>query len=226
MGFFDAFCQLSRRNFINILLPRRIYFSENQNIGFVEGAGKLVKQRHRPRVGVRLEKTPQPVVRDILAGRQGGPDLRRMVRIIVDDLDARAGDAHNVEAPLRAVVALQRVADHLRRNAQAVAAGEGCQRIEDVVLAGNGKLNIRKLLALMLYRKRRHPVLVKDYIRRPVGAVFSQAESYHVAAVLDHLVDERVGVISDDQPARRHQRGKPVKRIDDVVDVLEIVKMV
>src|SRR5712672_295995 len=79
-------------------LAGRVNIGNHQNIGLVESAREFVPEMLRAGVAVRLEKHQEAIELADARGFQGGPDLGRMMAVVVDHCDIVDG-ALNVEAP-------------------------------------------------------------------------------------------------------------------------------
>src|SRR5712671_1562746 len=82
-------------------LAGRVDVGNHQNIGLVESAREFVPEMLRAGIAVRLKKHQQPIELADSCGFQGGPDLGRMMAVVVDHSNV-VDRAFNVEAPTNA----------------------------------------------------------------------------------------------------------------------------
>src|SRR5882672_9943912 len=82
-------------------LAGRVNIGNHQNIGLVESAREFVPEMLRAGVAVRLEKHQEAIEFADARGLQGGPDLGRVMAVVVDHGNVVDG-ALNVEAPTNA----------------------------------------------------------------------------------------------------------------------------
>ena len=94
------------------------------------------------------------------------------------------------------------------------------------MLSRHCELNCCQRIAAVVYLKGRHSVFIEKNIRRPVIAVFVETKGHHIAVTLYYLVYERIGVVGYYYARLRHQGRKFVEGADDMVYILEIIKMI
>ena len=228
MLFADFSDQLAGTDFVNVFLARRENFRHAEDIRVSKGFREFIKQRHGTCVGVRLEQTPEAVMRHLLRGFQGCFDFGRMVRVVVDQADTVCRCPDDIETSLGAVELIQDFSDDRRIHIQCVAGREGRQRVGDVVLARHAEMQMGQLFAGFHDIELRITVFIKVEIRRGIGAAGAESERDDplLVQLLQDTGDKRIGVVGDDIAALRHQTGKLVERLHDVVDILEIIQVV
>src|SRR4051812_37708785 len=89
-----------------------------------------------------LETGHEPARGEVASRLKGGGDLGRMVGVVVEHARAGGRRAVVLEPPPRAAEAVQRRGGLRRLHPGGTARGEGRERVEDVVLAGNGQLDL------------------------------------------------------------------------------------
>ena len=121
-------------------LARGVDRRDEGEVGLGQRFAELAREVARPRVEVRLEEGHDAPLRIAVSRRrERGPDLRRMVRVVVDD--ERAGVvAEDLEAPVDAEELCQRARRDVRREAELARDRDRRQGVADVVLAGNEEL--------------------------------------------------------------------------------------
>ena len=84
---FDLVLKLLRRNLIDVLFSCCVYISQDQYICFGESVSKLIKESKRPGICMRLEQTPQLLMRQIVCRGKCGFDLSRVMGIVIDKFE-------------------------------------------------------------------------------------------------------------------------------------------
>ena len=120
-----------------ICLPRRENICQNKMVGMGKRFGELVEKCFCPGVSMRLEYTPQFVVRIVFGSLQCGGDLRRMVGIIVND-DHAVLCSFIFETAVGPGEREQPFPGRLKRDLEKICRGDRCQRIGNIVSARNG----------------------------------------------------------------------------------------
>ena len=149
-----------------------------------------------------------------------------MVRVVVHDADVGLGPSQHVEPAVRAFELVQGLDDGFRPDAQHVAARKGRQRVEDVVLSRNGKLDPAENLPAVVHIELRHSFPAEADVAGVVVAAGVEPEGHRVRQAFDDTFYKGIAVVGDHDPIRRDQSGELVKGTGDVLNVLEIIQVV
>ena len=198
--------ELARHAFDRRSSRAAIDVGHGDDVGRGQRFAELPGEMASPRVEVRLEEREHATV-DLLTHRgERRGDLRRMVRVVVDDPDA-AGDAALLEPPPRAAETPEDRPRLVIRNPGEL---ERCQRrgrIPAVVLARQPQLALERLqpVAPDDLRDGGEPALEQllDLGLRAELAVVVEVDVRHDGDLRTQVLDRPVGLVAlDDEPTR------------------------
>ena len=175
---------------------------------------------------MRLENTDDAVKIHLAGGLERCHHLRRMVCIVINDGCTVCHMAGQLEAAGRTRELLETCCGFLRIQTDENTYRTGSQRIEHVVTARHGQIDMREQLALVHDVKAVVAVVVGDIFRINI-CLRCGAERDTGAVDACNCLHGVGGVVVDDNGAVfRNQLAEAVERMNDIINVLEEVQMV
>src|SRR5690606_5134445 len=174
----DRFGEKRRADRPHVLLaiPCAIDLADDHLIRLAERIGEVLEHDPKTRMLVRLEDADEATARVDAAGAvDDGPDLRRVVRVVVDNgAGARRED---VEASPHGTEAPESAGDHLERNTRPRGERRGRERIANVVISGNLEADDGRLSVRPAQPEGASRVVEADVLRGPVGRARNEGEA-------------------------------------------------
>ena len=118
----------------------RIHIGEHDGVGVDERVGEVAPQPSSARVAVRLEDGHDPAPLPLPGRLEGGDDLAREMRVVIDQRHP-ANLAPELEAARHATEAAERTRHGVEGHAELERRRRGTRRVQRVVAAGNGELD-------------------------------------------------------------------------------------
>src|SRR5215467_9193753 len=195
-------------------LAGRVDVHHDQHVSQVERREKFFAQVQSAGVAVRLKHRHDPTVEPGLGGRQGGPDLGRVMPVVVDDRDA-TGAPQDLKAALDSREAGQRALNGGERDLEIEAHADRRKRVEHVVAARDLQRDLAEeapaLVDLEAAGHARQLQAARDEVRARLEPVRDDAlldsrnqeldvrlvQAQDHRAVERHLVDERHEGLAD-----------------------------
>ena len=173
---------------------------EHEDVSRDECLAELLVQELRARVAMRLEDADQALRARLLGGLERRGDLRRMVRVVVDDPDAICA-ALRLEAALGTVEGREARRHLLEAHTDREARDDAGHRVEDIVAARDVEIDVAELFLAVEDIERDAHAAVRDVLRAVVGLMVDSVGDVLAVEILGHRAQVLV-VEADDSVAR------------------------
>src|SRR3990172_7267659 len=206
------------------LLAGGVDVHNDDRIGLVEGRKELIKKVLRPRIPVRLEHRDHPAAGSGLCGGERGPDLRRVMAVIVDDGDP-VDLALDLEAALHAAETPERGTDYLDVDVELPRHGDRGETVIDIVYPGDGKLEPAEVPAAVRDPEPRSKRSERNILRLIVGLGAHPVRQIPLLNKGDQRLDMLFVEAEYGDAVERDFVDEQKERVLDLVDVLVVIEV-
>ncbi len=203
---------------VYLLLGGGVYLRHDEHVGVAEGRDELSEERLCPRIAVRLEGDDDPALPHGAQRLQGRPYLRRVVAVVVDDLDLPV--PFQLQPPVYAGELAEGLRHHVEADIELHAYRYRGKGVDDVVHARRRKVHLPEPAAPVKHVEPRAEAVMAQ-VDRPKVRLFRKAVG-HIPS-LEHGDEARKVLVvdaEDDEPEEGHLVHEGEKGALDLVDAL------
>src|SRR3990170_932185 len=206
------------------LLAGGVDVHNDDRIGLVKGRKELVEKVLRPRIPVRLEHRNHLAAGSGLCSGERGPDLRRVMAVIVDNRDP-VDLALDLEAALHAAETPERRTDYLDVDIELSRHGDCGETVIDIVHPGDGKLEPAEVPAVVRDLEPRAERSERNVLRLIVGLGTHAVRQIPLLNKRDERLNMLFVEAEYGDAVERDLVDEHEERILDLVDVLVVVEV-